>query len=125
MTEQKKPSALGGCLVLIVLAAIIMLTMSMCLGGGSATTYSSSGKLAGVVNPGTVAFTGEVTNTGDKEGKPNCFVRVNDIGNSYKGSDLFVPEEPLKPGQRIPLRGVVTVENNGAAFVTQIEVDCK
>jgi hypothetical protein len=62
-------------------------------------------------------------NTGDAPGEASCTVRASDPSGSYSGFDLFDVGE-IGPGDLQRWNGTITIENEGAAFVTDVTVDC-
>ena len=77
------------------------------------------------VNPATLRFVAQVTNTGDVEGKFKCTVRGKDASSTYSGFDFFEDEGgTLKPGEVRTFNGVITIKKEGAAYVTDVSISC-
>lgn len=79
---------------------------------------------AEIVDPATVRVYVMVRNTGDEAGVPSCTVRVSNESDTYDGFDIFSLDDPIRPGKQRGFNGLITVTNEGAAFVTESDVDC-
>jgi len=77
-----------------------------------------------VVNPATVTVIAEITNTGDTAAVPECRIDVADPSGTYDGWDTFTARAPVEPGATDQMVARLTVTNEGAAWVTESEIDC-
>lgn len=77
-----------------------------------------------VVNPATVNVTATITNTGDTPGVPECTIEVSDASGTYDGWDIYTAREPVQPGTTDQMVARLTVTNEGAAWVTESNIDC-
>lgn len=77
------------------------------------------------VNPASLRVVVKVTNYGDAAGVPDCTVRGRDESYSYSGFDIFTLRDPVQPGKYTRFNGVITIENEGAEFVTQVTAKCE
>lgn len=81
---------------------------------------------ARAMNPATFTVFARVKNTGDAAAPARCFVIAQDPSGTYEGYGNFnVPGGAIKPGKEGLLRADLIVTNEGAAWVTDIDVDCK
>lgn len=76
-----------------------------------------------VVNPATLNVVMEIRNTGDAPGSPDCTVDASDPSGTYSGFDIFEIGE-IKPGKVDRGNGNITIENEGAVFVTEVNIEC-
>lgn len=76
-----------------------------------------------VVNPATLNVVMEVRNTGDGPGSASCTVDASDASGAYSGFDIFEIGE-IKPGKVSRGNGNLTIENEGAVFVTEVNIEC-
>ena len=75
------------------------------------------------VNPAALQVFVRTTNEGGESAQPSCDVRASDPSRTYSGFDFFELDE-LAPGDTQTWNGTITIENEGAAFVTEVKVDC-
>jgi hypothetical protein len=77
------------------------------------------------INPATVIVGGRLKNVGDRAGRYFCLVSVQDPSRTYKGSKFIEGTRKLAPGVTgWYFRATITVENEGAAWVTSGDVTC-
>lgn len=77
------------------------------------------------VDPATMSFTASVTNTSQNPGvNVSCDVVFESKNSTYRGYDLFDLGSPISPGETKTFSGLVTIEKEGAAWVTAGGVDC-
>lgn len=90
------------------------------------TAATFAGTPAGwqVVNPASVEVRFDVANTSDVAGVAQCTVRASDDSGTYEGFDYFTTDR-IPAGEQESFRGTLTIENQGAAYVTDMTVDCE
>lgn len=123
---RRKPSALRGCATLIVAAGVLAVIIAVATSGhgGSSSSWKATTGGTAVINPGDVAVTVHVTNTGKSAATPTCTVQVSDPAGSYTGIDQGTLSSPVQPGQTVTYVDNVSVSNNGAQYVTDATVSC-
>jgi hypothetical protein len=92
-------------------------------GSSGQTTYDATSETT-VVNPADLAVYGTVTNTGTVAGTPTCTIQAHDDSYSYTGTDAVQRTSPLEPGGEWSFKDDVTITNQGAQYVTQVNVSC-
>jgi hypothetical protein len=124
----KKPSGCTGCLaafgVLVVLAASITAGF-LFFGNHASAAYRA--RVGGhiVINPATLDVIVRVTNTGSAAGTPDCTVTARNPAFSNSGVTAGTLTGKVQPGATATFVMRVTITNQGAASVTQVNADCK
>ena len=65
----------------------------------------------------------EIRNTGGVAGNPDCDVTASDPSGAYSGFDIFSLGK-IEPGDVSRGNGNITIENEGAVFVTEVDITC-
>lgn len=119
--EQSQKSSRLGCGFVLALVAVI--GAWGCLASEEKSDDFASGVIAvSVVNPATVNVVVSVTNTGTETVAPTCTVTVGE--SPYNGWGSF-EIDPIAPGATDRFRGEITVETEGAAYVTGGTSTCR
>ena len=77
------------------------------------------------LNPasGRAVFT--IRNVGEVAGSPgSCYVEVKDVSGTYKGFDWILLENTIEPGTKFMGNVVLKVTKEGAAFITNGNINC-
>ena len=122
--QRKRP--LRGCLTLIVVAVAIGIGISVATSGGGGSGASWKARTDGfiVINPGDIAVTLKITNTGKTAATPTCTVNASDPAGSYTGVFQGTLQNTVQPGRTTTTVANVSVSNNGAQYVTDVSVSC-
>lgn len=91
---------------------------------GDSTTYTSEVTNYRAVNPASIQIFVNTTNTGSSEGTPSCTAHASDRSGAYSGFDSF-ELDPIPAGENERWNGYITIENEGASFVTEVSVECE
>jgi hypothetical protein len=75
------------------------------------------------VNPATIKVFYTVTNTNNVSGTANCEISVRDESSTYRGFDIY--EVPVLANQTVQNASIMTVTNEGAAYITNGEIVCE
>lgn len=57
-------------------------------------------------------------------GTPTCTIQAHDDSYSYTGTDAVPRTSPLEPGGVWYFKDDVTITNQGAQYVTQVNISC-
>lgn len=119
-----KPGPAAKVLPVIVTAAAIALTGC----GGSdepAATFTGEVLQMQVVNPATLKVKLEISNTSDVVGdKPECTLHASDPSGAYEGTEWAYASERVPPGESKWMWVTMTIEDEGAQYVTRVKADC-
>jgi hypothetical protein len=111
-------------IIAVVIVGIIIVAVASC-GGGAATTYRARMVSHWIINPASVGFQAEVTNTGSSAGKPDCTVQASDPSSAYTGIDIFTAKQDVQPHQTVRFTGSLIITGQGARYVTSYSIKCK
>lgn len=87
-------------------------------------TFTAAVDNLAVINPGEVAVTVHVTNTGKAAGKPKCTINANDSTGTYSGTGVVALRDPVGAGKTTTFVGHVTIARQGARRVNLVAVTC-
>lgn len=124
--EKKKTSILAILVVLVLLFAVcsyIGSSLDDISDEGPTSTFTAEVTNYRPANPASIQVFVITTNTGEETATPTCNVEASDPSGAYSGFDGF-ELDPIAPGAHQRWNGFVTIENEGAQFVTDVKVKC-
>ena len=121
---KKDRRGLIGCATFLVFALTIGVIYAVTSGGGSSGSFKATVENYAEIDPGDLAVTVQVTNTGKTAATPTCTVNAGDASGAYSGFDEETLTRPVQPGQTVTYVDNVTITGNGAQYVTQAGVSC-
>lgn len=87
-------------------------------------SYPVSVETRAVINPATISFRYRVTNDGTQPVTPDCTISFQDPSGTYRGYDIFTPNEPIPAGVSQFYVGQLTITKEGAEYATEYEAEC-
>ncbi len=128
--KDKKPmsakDAFQGIAGIVVIVLILWGLYAIFFGGsGKKASYQGTVDTSSfnIVNPATLGVSFHVKNTGNAPGAPYCTLQVNDVNDTYSGTDAFTLKT-IQPGQTVTSVDNVTITKQGAQYVTDGTITC-
>lgn len=121
--KTKQGSTVGGIIVLVVFALLVIGALKL-LTGGAKAKYQVSDTQVTFVNDTTVSVSFKVTNTGKAKGQPICKIDAHSDDHSYYGGDMPRLDKTLNPGDSTTTAGPITINKNGASNVSTADITC-
>lgn len=78
-----------------------------------------------VINPGSIEVTFRVRNVTSTPVLGQCTVNAQDPSGAYSGWEQFSWSKEIPAGEWFVATGPVIITNDGAAYVTDIDIDCE
>lgn len=91
----------------------------------SPSPYAAKVMIVGPDNPSSLQVLVDVTNTGTTAGRPTCTLTAADVSHTYVGHDRFRFVELVAPGTTGTITDSVTINREGARWITDVKADCR